>query len=61
MKKENFKTEIIFMQYEMSAQLPAFVCMNHYFHRLFYMFVYILDISNYKTVSNEKDINNLFN
>ena len=24
-------------------------------------FVYKLDISNYKTVSNEKDMNNLFN
>ena len=32
-KKENFKAEII-IQYEVSVQLPAFVCMNHYFHRL---------------------------
>ena len=33
-KKENFKAEIIFSMYEVSGQLPAFVCMNHYFHRL---------------------------
>ena len=28
-KKENFKAEIT-----VSVQLLAFVCMNHYFHRL---------------------------
>ena len=26
-KEENFKAEV-------SVQLPAFVCMNHYFHKL---------------------------
>ena len=43
--------------------------MNHNFHRLFDFslkdahpkFVYKLDIGNHKTVSNEKDMNNLFN
>ena len=34
-KKENFKAEIIFnMKCPYNYQLPAFVCMNHYFHRL---------------------------
>ena len=57
------------IQYEVSAQLPAFVCMNHYFHRLLIStlqmhirsLLYKLVISDYKTVSNEKDMNNLFN
>ena len=34
MKKENFKAEIIYDMKQVSVQLPAFVCMNHYFHRL---------------------------
>ena len=32
-RKENFKAEITFNM-EVSVQLLAFVCMNHYFHRL---------------------------
>ena len=54
--KENFKVEI---QYEVSVQLLAFVCVNHYFHRLLThahpTFVYKLNIYNHKTVSNEKE------
>ena len=33
-KKKTFKVEITLFQYEVSVQLLAFVCMNHYFHRL---------------------------
>ena len=33
MKKENVKAEN-HIQYELSVQLSAFVCMNLYFHRL---------------------------
>ena len=32
-KKENFEGWN-YIQYEVSVQLPAFVCMNNYFHRL---------------------------
>ena len=32
-KNENFKVEL-YIQYEASVQLLAFVCMNHYFHKL---------------------------
>ena len=33
--KENFKAENTFNNYEVSeVQLAAFVCLNHYFHRL---------------------------
>ena len=58
------------IQYAVLVQLPAFVCMNHNFHRLhidFFLthahpkFVYKLDINNNKTVSNEKDMTNFFN
>ena len=49
-----------------SVELPAFVCMNHYFDRLLISskhmrILYKLDIKSHKTVSTEKDMNNLFN
>ena len=53
-KKENFKAEI---RYEVSIQLPAFVCVNHYFQRLLIAHpkvVYKLDISNYKQYQMKK-------
>ena len=31
-KKKNIRLKL--HQYEVSVQLPAFICMNHYFHRL---------------------------
>ena len=56
---------LTYIQYEVSVQLLAFGCMNHYFHRLLpntcTSDVCLQNINNHKTVSNEKDMNNLFN
>ena len=47
-KKENFKVEITF---NMKCQ----------YNYIYIIYIYKLNINDHKTVSNEKDMNNLFN
>ena len=61
-KRENFKAEITFnMKCQYNYQ-PLFAWIIDFFPRHAHpKFVYKLNINNHKTVSNEKDMSNLFN
>ena len=56
------KIEALMLKVNSIVQLPAFVCMNHYFQTLdVHVFDNKLDINNHETVSYEKDMNDISN
>ena len=55
-KEENFKVKITFKMKSLFSQVIDFFLKHAYLK-----FVYKLDISNHRTVSNEKDMNKLLN
>ena len=63
-KRESFKVEVTF---NMKRSTITSLCLHESLFSDFFLthahptFVYKLNINNHKTVSNEKDMNNLFN